>query len=115
MGWYEIAGLTPLMVLIVLIGVLPGPFLDRLRPSTEPVIKKILTENEYAKHPSYIQEESEEGVEVFGESEEGSREYFAYPPPKEGTAPTGWLVSLSTNGKLVSRARYRAYAVCASS
>jgi hypothetical protein len=62
-----------------------------------------------------LQEESEEGVEVFGESEEGSREYFAYPPPKEGTAPTGWVVGLSTNGKLVSRARYRAYAVCASS
>ena len=28
MAWYEIAGLAPLMVLIVLIGVVPGPFLD---------------------------------------------------------------------------------------
>jgi NADH-quinone oxidoreductase subunit M len=32
-GWYEIAGLTPLMILIVLIGVLPGPFFDRIRPT----------------------------------------------------------------------------------
>ena len=32
-GWHEIAGLAPLMVLIVLIGVIPGPFLDRIRPS----------------------------------------------------------------------------------
>lgn len=80
------------------------------RPSlAEPISEEELSEREE------LQEESEEGVEVFGESEEGSREYFAYPPPKEGTAPTGWVVSLSTNGKLVSRARYRAYAVCASS
>jgi NADH-quinone oxidoreductase subunit M len=32
-GWHEIAGLAPLMALIVLIGILPGPFLDRIRPS----------------------------------------------------------------------------------
>ena len=32
-GWHEIAGLAPLLALIVLIGVLPGPFLDRIRPS----------------------------------------------------------------------------------
>jgi NADH-quinone oxidoreductase subunit M len=32
-GWHEIAGLTPLMVLIVLIGVYPRPFLDRIRPA----------------------------------------------------------------------------------
>jgi NADH-quinone oxidoreductase subunit M len=32
-GWHEIAGLAPLMALIVVIGVLPGPFLDRIRPS----------------------------------------------------------------------------------
>ena len=32
-GWHEIAGLTPLMVLIVLIGIYPGPFLDRIRPA----------------------------------------------------------------------------------
>ena len=32
-GWHEIAGLTPLMVLIVLIGVYPRPFFDRIRPA----------------------------------------------------------------------------------
>ena len=32
-GWHEIAGLAPLMVLIVLIGVYPRPFLDRISPA----------------------------------------------------------------------------------
>ncbi len=32
-GWHEIAGMTPLMVLIVLIGVFPRPFLDQIRPA----------------------------------------------------------------------------------
>ena len=32
-GWHEMAGLVPLMVLIVLIGTVPGPFLARIRPA----------------------------------------------------------------------------------
>jgi NADH-quinone oxidoreductase subunit M len=32
-GWHEVAGLTPLMVLIVAIGVFPGVFMDRIRPA----------------------------------------------------------------------------------
>jgi NADH-quinone oxidoreductase subunit M len=36
--WHEIAGLTPLMVFIVLIGVLPGPFVSRIRPAVEPIV-----------------------------------------------------------------------------
>ncbi len=31
-GWHEIAGLAPLMALIVLIGIYPKPFLDRIQP-----------------------------------------------------------------------------------
>src|SRR5262249_21376113 len=34
-SWHEIAGLAPLMVLIVAIGVYPRPFLDRIRPSVD--------------------------------------------------------------------------------
>ena len=34
-GWHEVAGLAPLMVLIVLIGVWPAPFLDRMKPATQ--------------------------------------------------------------------------------
>ena len=41
MGWHEIAGLAPLMVLIVLIGVIPGPFLDRIRPSAGEIDKNL--------------------------------------------------------------------------
>ncbi len=36
-GWHEIAGLTPLMVLIVLIGVYPRPLFDRIRPAIAPI------------------------------------------------------------------------------
>jgi len=36
-GWHEIAGLTPLMVLIVGIGIYPRPFLDRIIPSVAPI------------------------------------------------------------------------------
>lgn len=37
MGWHEAAGLIPLLVLIVLIGVYPRPFLDRLKPPVAPI------------------------------------------------------------------------------
>jgi NADH-quinone oxidoreductase subunit M len=36
-GWHEIAGLSPLMVMIVLMGVLPGPFFNRIRPAVAPI------------------------------------------------------------------------------
>jgi NADH-quinone oxidoreductase subunit M len=39
-GWHEIAGLTPLMVLIVVIGVYPKPFFDRIRPSVAVIAGK---------------------------------------------------------------------------
>ncbi len=40
-GWHEIAGLAPLMALIVLIGIVPGPFLDRIRPSVGEIDKNL--------------------------------------------------------------------------
>ncbi len=36
-GWHEIAGLSLLMVLIVVIGVYPRPFFDRIRPAVAPI------------------------------------------------------------------------------
>jgi NADH-quinone oxidoreductase subunit M len=36
-GWHEVAGLAPLMVLIVVIGVWPGPFFERFRPAVAPI------------------------------------------------------------------------------
>ncbi len=48
-GWHEIAGLSPLMVLIVVIGVYPKPFFDRLRPAVTPVVANIAAEQERAK------------------------------------------------------------------
>jgi NADH-quinone oxidoreductase subunit M len=32
-AWYEVVGLAPLMIMIVLIGAIPGPFLSRIRPA----------------------------------------------------------------------------------
>jgi len=39
MGWHEIAGLTPLVVLIVVIGVYPRPVFDRIRPAVAAVAR----------------------------------------------------------------------------
>ena len=39
-GWHEIAGLAPLMALIVAIGVYPAPFLERIRPSVAVIASK---------------------------------------------------------------------------
>ena len=40
-AWHEIAGLAPLMVMIVLIGILPAPFLARIRPSVAVIDKNL--------------------------------------------------------------------------
>jgi NADH-quinone oxidoreductase subunit M len=40
-GGHEIAGLAPLMVLIVLIGVFPRPFFEQMRPSTAEIIRNL--------------------------------------------------------------------------
>jgi NADH-quinone oxidoreductase subunit M len=36
-GWHEVAGLSPLMVLIVMIGLYPKPFFDRISPSVQQI------------------------------------------------------------------------------
>ena len=37
LGWHEIAGLTPLIVMIVLMGVWPRPFFARITPAVAPI------------------------------------------------------------------------------
>ena len=37
-GWHEIAGLTPLMVLIVLLGIYPRPVFDRIQPPLRAIV-----------------------------------------------------------------------------
>ena len=55
-GWHEIAGLTPLMILIVWIGLFPQPLFDRIRPAVNLVVvpfaasDKAKTEIENAKN-----------------------------------------------------------------
>lgn len=43
-GWHEIAGLAPLMVLIVAIGVYPGPIFERISPAVEPYVARFYVE-----------------------------------------------------------------------
>jgi NADH-quinone oxidoreductase subunit M len=50
-GWHEVAGLTPLMVLIVLIGVRPGPVFTRMRPSVMATLATIEDERELVRNP----------------------------------------------------------------
>ncbi len=50
-GWHEVAGLTPLMVLIVLIGVWPAPFLDPIRPAARSVVMTLDDERDLAANP----------------------------------------------------------------
>jgi NADH-quinone oxidoreductase subunit M len=40
-GWHEIAGLTPLMVLIIGIGIFPGPFFRTIGPVVEPIAERL--------------------------------------------------------------------------
>jgi len=41
LGWREILILTPMLVLIVWMGIYPQPFLKRMKPSIEPILEKI--------------------------------------------------------------------------
>ncbi len=42
-GWHEIAGMTPLLVLIVAIGVFPRPFLNQIRPAVARIDAELAT------------------------------------------------------------------------
>jgi NADH-quinone oxidoreductase subunit M len=48
-GWHEIAGLAPLMVLIVAIGVYPEPVFRRIQPAVREMITNIDTQRERAR------------------------------------------------------------------
>lgn len=50
-GWHEIAGLAPLMVLIVAIGVYPGPIFERISPAVEPYVARFHVEPVFAQSP----------------------------------------------------------------
>jgi NADH-quinone oxidoreductase subunit M len=50
-GWHEIAGLTPLMVLIVVIGVWPAPIFKATRPSVMATLATIEDERGLSRNP----------------------------------------------------------------
>jgi NADH-quinone oxidoreductase subunit M len=53
-GWHEIAGLTPLMVLIVLIGIYPRPFFARIRPAVAPIAARYPEQHERVYTPTPV-------------------------------------------------------------
>jgi NADH-quinone oxidoreductase subunit M len=48
-GWHEIAGLAPLMFLIVAIGVYPRPIFERIQPATRALVQNIEAQREKAR------------------------------------------------------------------
>jgi NADH-quinone oxidoreductase subunit M len=53
-GWHEIAGLTPLMVLIVAIGVFPRPFLEQIRPAVARLDDNLQSQRALANQPRVL-------------------------------------------------------------
>ena len=47
-GWHEVAGLSPLMVLIVVIGIFPGYFFNRIRPTVAAISGGVQTQRDLA-------------------------------------------------------------------
>jgi NADH-quinone oxidoreductase subunit M len=50
-GWHEIAGLAPVMVLIAAIGVFPRPFLEQIRPATARLDDNVQSQRALANEP----------------------------------------------------------------
>lgn len=51
LGWHELAGLSTLMVLVVVIGVYPRTFLDRIKPSVAPIAAHYPTKGDLPSDP----------------------------------------------------------------
>jgi NADH-quinone oxidoreductase subunit M len=48
-GWHEVAGLAPLMFLIVVIGVYPRPIFDQIRPAVDAIDRNVQTQRARAR------------------------------------------------------------------
>jgi NADH-quinone oxidoreductase subunit M len=51
-GWHEIAGLSPLMVLIVAIGVYPRPYLEQMRSAVGPISETVRSQRALVSSPA---------------------------------------------------------------
>jgi NADH-quinone oxidoreductase subunit M len=86
-GWHEVAGLTPLMVLIVLIGVLPAPFLDRIRPAVAPIAGRFQEIEDQERQRDLPQ--TAPGTTRVGMADPRPADRPAPPGPPGGAFPTG--------------------------
>src|SRR5262249_41762090 len=55
LGWHEIAGLAPLMFLIVAIGVYPRPIFEHIQPAVHTIVQNIATQQERAREEALKQ------------------------------------------------------------
>lgn len=85
-GWHEIAGLTPLMVLIVLIGVFPQPLFDRIRPAVSLIVAPFA-----ASDRSRIEAENGKNVQASREEKfvPATRDFVAAPRSQVASTPKG--------------------------
>ena len=82
-GWHEIAGMTPLLVLIVLIGIFPRPFLDQIRPAVARI-----DQNVRAQVARAAREHREAAVpQVFAPRTPAKKKGSGRPGAKTNTAP----------------------------
>jgi NADH-quinone oxidoreductase subunit M len=53
-GWHEIVGLTPLMFLIVAVGVYPRPIFEQIQPAVDAVVQNIDAQRERARQEAQV-------------------------------------------------------------
>jgi NADH-quinone oxidoreductase subunit M len=96
-GWHEIAGLTPLMVLIVVIGVWPRPFLSRIQATVAAIVDPFARSD--AKELARIQAESYRRAGGGGAQVEPSRTKDEQPRTPTGTKPARVKVASTEKGR----------------
>ncbi len=90
-GWHEVAGMTPILSLIVLIGVYPRPFLDQIRPAMGRLDRNTQAQLERATTERQAATEREGFAQAFRKGGGGSSK-------KKGSAPAK-STTKSTTGK----------------
>ncbi|HEX3447103.1 MAG TPA: hypothetical protein VHS97_02560, partial [Isosphaeraceae bacterium] len=101
-GWHEIAGLTPIMGLIVAIGVFPRPFLEQIRPAVARLDDNVQSQRALANKPREVPQANPPGSISQGRRGGGApaKKKGGQPRPKAGSAaPKGSTASANNTPK----------------
>jgi NADH-quinone oxidoreductase subunit M len=88
-GWHEIAGLAPIMVMIVAIGVYPRPLLEQMRPALARVEQQLQTERIEARKWSAAMAAREKAFAARRQAAASAGAPSAKPAAKKGGGNTG--------------------------